>query len=135
MKPRMNFTIYELSSLCWLSFFSECTIIPRPLLAHCYLVNHSAFCSYTFDFFFSFSGCTSHYWISSCWISSYFPSFLRSFWILMLSCRLLLTSLLSLAEFSSASQVRRETDNITEIISVWNEKFKRMTQNEKYCKN
>lgn len=130
----MRFTSFELSSLCWLSFFSECTIIPWSLLAHCCLVNYSSFCSYTYDFFFwGAVPFTSHYWISSCWISSYFPSFSRSFWILMLPCRFLVTSLLALLEFISASQIRKETDNITELISVWNGKFKAMAESEKHC--
>lgn len=125
---------FESSSLCWLSFFSECTIIPRSLLAYCCLMNCSSFCRYTYDFFFwSAVPFTSQCWISPCWISSYFPGFSRSFWILILPCRLLVTSFLALLEFISASQLRKETDNITELISVWNGKFKAMTVSEKHC--
>lgn len=132
MNTRMKFTSCELSCLCWLSFFSECTIIPRSLLAHCCLVDYSVFCSYIFDFFFWGAVLfISHYWISPCWISSYFPCFSKSFWILILTCRLLMTSLLALAEFISASQIRKETDNISELISVWNEKLEGMAQSKK----
>lgn len=42
-----------------------------------------------------------------------------------------MTSLLALAEFISASQIRKETDNISELISVWNEKLEGMAQSKK----
>jgi len=46
---------------------------------------------------------------------------------------LLVTSVPALPEFISASQIRKETDNITELISVWNEKFKAIAESEKHC--
>lgn len=53
----------------------------------------------------------------------------------MLPCRLLVTSLLALLEFIGASQIRKETDNITELIKVWNGKFKAMVDSEKHGEN
>lgn len=45
-----------------------------------------------------------------------------------------MTSLLVLAEFISASQIRKETDNISELISLWNEKLKAVAQSKKTAK-